>query len=422
MSLLYLDHRFCPTTLVYTYVINSFYIPKLLIRNTNSAMSSTVLVSDLPSNCESSYVFTELRLQEDEIEEVYTQAGGGESAWIVFKAPELAAIFENGHKGYHFGVTGKKITTSFWTEAIPENATNRYFDFVRARDHQIDSRTVEITGLPAKHTLSDMNKLLESVRDQYLEATKQNQRLNPTDYDYYEPINILQVKTPDPGVGLLQLAQPWMAVAIVQQYAGTYWKNATLNARCVPDKEMDKLLVKEPSATDVSLFVRGVKVGISSREVREIFKDFPITDVNILPGKTFCFVVVQQAHADSMLAHFKNGIKWQGCTIKVDLSDKDKRKKKAEFGFTSAPSIPAPAPLPPTDVTDLKLENLPYDITEYKIRTLFEGFAVYKVVIKQGYAFVGIPTGEVGRAINMINDTMIGARYIEVKVANSRKK
>ncbi|KAI4675976.1 uncharacterized protein J4E84_009775 [Alternaria hordeiaustralica] len=390
-------------------------------------MSSTVLVSDLPSNCESSYVFTELRLQEDEIEEVYTQAGGGESVWIVFKAPELAATFENDHKGYHFGATGKKITTSFWTEAIPETATNRYSDFVRARDHQIDSRTVEITGLPEKHTLSDMNKLLESVRDQYVEATKQNQHLNPTDYGYYEPINILQVKTPDPGVGLLQLAQPWMAVEIVRQYAGTYWKNATLNARCVPDEEMDKLLVKEPSATDVSLFVRGVKVGISSKEVREIFKGFPITDVNILPGKTFCFVVVQQAHANPILAQFKNGVKWQGCTIKVDLSDKDKRKKKAEFGMGSAttfaaPTFAAPAPLPPTDITDLKLENLPYDVTDYKIRTLFEGFVVYKVVIKQGYAFVGIPTGEVGAAIDMLNETMIGAQYIKAKVAHPRKK
>ncbi|KAI4911161.1 hypothetical protein J4E85_011299 [Alternaria conjuncta] len=385
-------------------------------------MSSTVLVSDLPSNCESSYAFTELRLQEDEIEEVYTRAGGGESAWIVFKAPELAAIFENDHKGYHFGATGKKIATSFWTEAIPEHATNRYSDFVLARGHQIDSRTVEITGLPAKHTLSDMNKLLESVRDQYLEATKQNQHLNPTDYGYYEPINILQVKTPDPGVGLLQLAQPWMAVAIVQQYAGTYWKNATLNARCVPDEEMEKLLVNEPSAGDVSLFVRGVKVGTSSKEVREIFKDFPVTDVNVLPGKTFCFVTVQQAHANSILTRFKDGVKWQGRTIKVDLSDKDKRKKKAEFGSTIATPTPAPAFLPSTDITDLKLENLPYDVTNYQIRTIFEAFTVYKVVIMQGYAFVGIPTGAVGRALDMLNDTMIGASYIKAKVADPRKK
>ena len=185
-------------------------------------MSSTVLVSDLLSNCESSYVFTELRLQEDEIEEVYTQAGGGESAWIVFKDRTLAAIFENDHKGHHFGATGKKITTSFWTEAIPEHATNRYSDFVRARDHQILSSTVEITGLPDKHTMSNMNELFRSVRDQYSETTEKSQHRNPTYYDYNEPINILQVKTPDPGVGLLQLAQPWMAVAIVQQYAGTY--------------------------------------------------------------------------------------------------------------------------------------------------------------------------------------------------------
>lgn len=385
-------------------------------------MSFTVLVSDLPSNCESSYVFTELRLQDGEIDEVYTRAGGGESAWIVFKTRELAAPFEKNHKGYHFGATGKKIATSFWNEAIPEFATNRYTDFVRARDHQIDSRTVEITGIPDKHTMSNMNELFRSVRDQYSETTEKSQHRNPTYYDYNEPINILQVKTPDPGVGLLQLAQPWMAVAIVQQYAGTYWKNATLNARCVPDEEMDKMLANEPSATDVSLFVRGLKVGTSSTEVREIFKDFPITDVNVLPGKTFCFVVVQQAQANSILAQFKDGVKWRGSTIKVDLSDKDKRKQKAAFGSTGATPIPTPAALPPTDITDLKLENLPYDVTDYKIRTLFEGFAVYKVVIKQGYAFVGIPTGQVGRALDMLNDTMIGAQYIKAKVADPRKR
>ena len=386
-------------------------------------MSSTVLVSDLPSNCESSYVFTELRLQEDEIEEVYTRAGGGESAWIIFKAPDVAATFEKNHKGYHFGATGKKISTAFWTEAIPENATNRYSDFVRSRDHQILSSTVEITGLPDKHTMSNMNELFRSVRDQYSETTEKNQHLSPKYYDCNEPINILHLKTPDPGVGLLQLAQPWMAVAIVQQYAGTYWKNATLNARCVPDGEMEKLLVNEPSATDVSLFVRGLKVGTSSKEVRDIFEDFSIRDVNILPGgKTFCFVTVQQVHADSILTRFKNGVKWQGRTIKVDLSDKDKRKQKAEFGFTGATPIAAPAPLPPTDVTDLKLSNLPYDVTDLKIRTLFEGFAVYKVVIMQGYAFVCIPTGEVGRALDKLNETMIGAQYIKAKVADPRKK
>jgi len=105
----------------------------------------------------------------------------------------------------------------------------------------------------------------------------------------------------------------------------------------------------------------------------------------------------------------------------VDLSDKDKRKKKAEFGFTGATPVAAPPALPPTDITDLKLSNLPYDVTDYSIRTLFEGFAVHKVVIMKGYAFVGIPTGEVGRAIDMLNDKMIGAQYIKAKVADSRK-
>ncbi|KAI4941220.1 hypothetical protein J4E91_010910 [Alternaria rosae] len=383
----------------------------------------TLLASDLPPNCESSYVFTELGLQEDEIEEVYTPAGGGEVAWIIFKTPERAEKFEKDHKGYHFGRIGEKMTTSFWTEAIPEHAANLYSDFVHARDNQTPSHTVEVTGFPEKHTMRNLNELLEPVRGQYFETTERNQHLDPTDYDYYEPINILHDKTPEPGVGLIQLAEPWMAVSLVRQYAGTYWKNGTLNARCVPDEKMEDLLVNEPSATDVMLFVSGMKVGTSSTEVREILKDFPIRDVNMPPGgKTFCFVFAQQAHTNSILAQFKNGVKWQGRTIGVSLSNKDKRKKDAEF--ERAAGIPArvPAASPPGSITDLKLNNLPYGVADSDIRIMFEGFVLYKVVIKEGSAFVGIPTNQVGRAIDKLNNSMVGGRQIKVKVAERRKQ
>lgn len=218
------------------------------------------------------------------------------------------------------------MTTSFWTEAIPKHATNRYSDFFHARNNQIPSRTVKTAGFPKNHTIRNMDELLDPVRVQYFETTNQN--LDPVDYDYYQPFNVILDKTPEPGVRLLQLAQPWMTVSIVRQYAGTYWKNSTLNARCVPDEQMEDLLVNEPSTTDVMLFVSGLKFGTSSMEVREILKDIPIRDVNMPPcGKTFCFVFAQQAHANSILAQFKSGVKWQDRTIGVSLSNKDKGKK-----------------------------------------------------------------------------------------------
>ncbi|KAH6875031.1 hypothetical protein BKA58DRAFT_310776 [Alternaria rosae] len=385
-------------------------------------MLSTVLVSDLPPNCESSCMFTELRLQEDEIEEVYTGAGGGETAWIVFKTRALAAKFEKDHKSYHFERTGQKMTTSFWTEAIPDHATDHYSDFVFEWDNQILWRTVEITGFPKNHTMLRINELLEPVREQYFEAI--NHSLDPTDYDYYQPINIIPDKTSEPGIGLLQLAQPWMVVSLVRRYAGTYWQNGTLNARCVPDEKMEDLLVNEPSATDAMFFVSGLKVGKSSTEVREILKDFPIRDVNMPPGgKTFCFVFAQQAHANLILARFKNGVKWQGRTIGISLSNKDKREKDAEF--ERAVGIPARVPAaspPPGSITYLKLNNLPYDVADSNIRILFEGFMLYEVIVKEGFAFVGILTNQVGRAIDKLNNSMVGGRQIKVKVAERRKQ
>jgi RNA recognition motif-containing protein len=167
------------------------------------------------------------------------------------------------------------------------------------------------------------------------------------------------------------------------------------------------------------LFVSGLKANTTSTEVREIFKDFPLRDVNIPPGgKTFCFVFVQQAHANSILALFGNGVKWQGRNVRVSLSEKDKRKQKSAFDTVGATT----AMPPPTDTTDLKLVNLPYGIADSNIRIIFEGFAVYKVVVKQGYAFVGIATAEVGRAIDQLNDSMVGGRKIKVKVSERRKQ
>jgi hypothetical protein len=380
-------------------------------------MSSVVVVGDLPNGCESSYVFSELYLSEDEVEDVYTPPQGGNKAWIVFKSPEMAKAYVGEHPITHFGQNGKKVYSSLSTEAIPESVSNRYSDFIYARDHQVLSRTVEITGLPQNHTMRNMNELLEPVRERYDEET--DKMLGPSDYDYFEPDEIVTAKSPEAGVGLVQLTKPHMAINVILTYAGTYWKNATLNARCVPDEVMTNLLINEPSEADVMLFVSGLKANTTSTEVREIFKDFPIRDVNIPPGgKTFCFVFVQQAHANSILALFGNGVKWQGRNVRVSLSEKDKRKQKSAFDTVGATT----AMPPPTDTTDLKLVNLPYGIADSNIRIIFEGFAVYKVVVKQGYAFVGIATAEVGRAIDQLNDSMVGGRKIKVKVSERRKQ
>jgi hypothetical protein len=176
-------------------------------------MSSVVVVGDLPNGCESSYVFSELYLSEDEVEDVYTPPQGGNKAWIVFKSPNMAKAYMDEHPIMPFGQNGKKVYSSLSTEAIPESASNRYSNFIYARDHQVLSRTVKITGLPEKHTMRNMNELLEPIRERYDEET--DKMLGPSDYDYFEPDDIVTVKSPEAGVGLVQLTKPHMAINII---------------------------------------------------------------------------------------------------------------------------------------------------------------------------------------------------------------
>ena len=208
-------------------------------------------------------------------------------------------------------------------------------------------------------------------------------------------------------------------------FVGIYWKRATLNARLVPDEEIEDLLIKRSSqedgalfGKDVMLFVTGIEAGTSPKEVQEIFKEFPIRDVNMPPGgKTFCFVFFKQPEANAVLARFGNSVQWKGRTIRVSISNKEKKKNKSALGAVSAP----PAALPP-DMTDLKLSNLPHAVADSSIRIIFEGFTVSKVIVKQGYAFVGIATSEVGRAIEELSGKMVGGRKISVKVSQRNKQ
>jgi len=102
------------------------------------------------------------------------------------------------------------------------------------------------------------------------------------------------------------------------------------------------------------------------------------------------------------------------------LSDREKKKKNKN---RSAPGAVSALPTAlPQDMTDLKLDNLPHDVADSSIRIIFGGFTVSKVIVKQGYAFVGIATSEVGRAIEELSGKMVGGRKISVKVSQRNKQ
>lgn len=184
---------------------------------------------------------------------------------------------------------------------------------------------MEITNLPGNHTGRNLNQLIEPVREEF-------DMYVPSRDPYFDfaPDRIVHSGIREPGVALVQLAYPFMAKNIVHRFAGTYWKNATLNARCVPDGEMGDLLASQRvpgDGKDVMLFVTGIKAGTSTMEVRDIFKDHTLRDVNILPGcKSFCFISVRQDEANALLGQFGRGVPHRGKMIKVSVSEKGKKK------------------------------------------------------------------------------------------------
>jgi hypothetical protein len=376
-------------------------------------MSTVLYLHHLPDNSESSFVFTLFGRDDnfrDQIKEIYTYDGGSSFAWVVFLTPNAAAQAATYYDNQHFGPLGQKVYTSLSTEAaIPENATNRLTKFNRDLENQIESCTVEITDLPAMHTIRNLNQMFEPTIEEFANYF-------PTGDPYYdsEPIEILHMKSPEYGVGLVRVRAPWMANSVVRQWAGEYWKCRTLNARCVPDEEMDDLIVSSAGTgeKDTMLFVTGIKPGTSSTEVRDIFKGFNLRDVNMPPGgKAFCFIFLRQEDANTVLAQYGQGVKHQGRTIRVSISQKG--KKKAGNAVAARPA--------PAKTTNLKINNMPYGSADSNIRAIFQGYNLTRVVVKQGYAFVDIAADEAERAVQELTGKKVGGRYITVKVSERRK-
>jgi hypothetical protein len=385
-------------------------------------MAAVMFVNHLPFYTESSYVFTELFHgdKEKRIKEIYTHhPNGGTCAWVVFHKAKDAQHAVSHYDRQHFGPVGQRIATSLCSEdSIPAREMNLLTDFIRNRENQIPSCTVKITNFPENHTGRNLNQLLEPV----YEESNMHVEVDDPYYGNCKLDKIVHAKVLEPRVALVQLAEPEMANSIVWRFAGTYWKNATLNACCVPDEEMENLLAIErnsASGKDVMLFVTGFRPGTSSTEILNIFKEFSVNDVNIPPSSnTFCFIFLRQEDANAVLARFGPGVRHGGRMIRVGLSDKGKKKGGGKT-FGSAPVAALPAPFFAT--TDLKVNNLPYGVADSNIRHIFESFRLSRVVVKEGYAFVGIASDEAQRAIGELKGKKVGHRVITLKVAERRK-
>jgi hypothetical protein len=317
------------------------------------------------------------------------------------------------HDGEQFGPVGQKFAMGLVSEdSIPAGKMNLLSAFNRDLKDQIESKTVKIMNPPTNHTIRNINQLLEPVYDKF---EKYDPNLHG-EYGYFETNKFLYAKVLEPGVSLVQLAKPNI-VNHIRQFSGTYWKNATLNTCCVPDEEMEDLLARYQEyaeGQDVKLFVTGIKSNTSSTQVRVIFKDFTLRDVNIPPGgKISAFIFVRQRVADSVLAQFGRGIMHEGKMICVSASSKGKNAGRLALG-----SVPL---TPKVQSIDLEINNLRYGVAHSTVRSLFEGFNVSRVVIKEGCAFFEIVAVETDRAVQTLKDKKFGDRTITAKAAERRK-
>ncbi|RYN22770.1 hypothetical protein AA0121_g11008 [Alternaria tenuissima] len=173
-------------------------------------MSTIVSIGPLPSHTELFVTLTEIYgLHKHEMVDIYTPPGECVVAQVVFKTHEVAKKFADDFDNYRLIVgkfEGQKIGVHLRDEPeaeLLEGFTNRLSDLLYARNNHILSRTVEITGFPRNHTLSNLRQLLEPIWEDndLIEAENvsillQGGELDPNDYHYNEPLRITHVRSP----------------------------------------------------------------------------------------------------------------------------------------------------------------------------------------------------------------------------------
>ncbi|PSN61525.1 hypothetical protein BS50DRAFT_504397 [Corynespora cassiicola Philippines] len=332
---------------------------------------NVVKMERLPDNSESPFMYSifspDTRLN---IKEVCTVNGGSTMAWVIFHSPEAAKAAAKKYDNSGVGRTGKKAYTTLTDESsIPEHATSLLSAFLHKQKNMIETRTIKITNLPENHTKKNLKQMFDSTIESFEEWD-----------EYPEFEEMLQMWVLRPGVGLVQFPSSSYAVSAVYEWSGTYWKNHTITALCIPDEEFDTAIIKARGSLDstgkhVKLFINGIQPGTAAQQIRDLFSDFKLQDVNITPGgKSFCSIFLSQIDAGNLLDRYADGIHFHGRTLRVSVSEgKGKGKGKVGSFKTSKSVFP---------MTDLKVSNLPYEATNSEVRYLLEGFELSKVIVR----------------------------------------
>jgi hypothetical protein len=213
----------------------------------------------------------------------------------------------------------------------------------------------------------------------------------------------IEEKYDDEGKVLVRFADVDTAECMVDEYNGTWYKNSTIYAVCVADKEFTSQIAGDrsnPAAKAVKLFV-SMRPGTSasSEDIRKMFAPHVPKDVHIPAGKNFAFAFLHQDAAAKFLATYPAGKKFGNQTYRVKYADQ-KQKGKASGGFyttaplkkspstASKPMVPYAAPPVVQGPPTVRFNGLAYATTEENIRSLFvkAKFEVKDIVLNNSIA------------------------------------
>lgn len=396
---------------------------------------TTVCIQRLEYNVEPAFIQRMLHgFRDEDILEIECPTCS-QTAYVTFKDRAQAEAAVNQFDNAQSDVRGHRLQASIKNSHVTNENNLLLSTFLRDEEARKDvkSNTVRVEGLPRAHTLRSLGQLLD---DDFFHA-RGGAFCEPGD-EYVEPqIGIPKDET---GVAYLQFenSADGDADTFVFCYNGSYWKNNVLYAYFVPDIEFEERFPRRKEGKHVGFWVGNLKAGIASEEMTEMFKPFPLQTVNIPsssnPGTSFAFVFMRQDDAAGFISLHPRGFKHQRRWIKVrPMKQKgvavaptpSQITSNSTPTNTSVPSLPnrQPANVVPKNVvlppgpTDVKVENLSYSAKKPDVRDLFNGFEVSKVIVKKGYAFVGLPTlKDAQSAESRLSGRKLLGRTVSVKV------
>lgn len=425
-------------------------------------LSAIVSIQDLPHGIEPAFLFRHFQgtQYKTEIEEIFGWEGGSPIDYIVFRTVATAQAFvhtKNAQKE-NFGVHGqtRKLRAAFVHSEVDLGDRIRLSNFLKDRDNeaQVRTKTIEITNLPHNSIEANVNEILDPFMQNYIEDGDGSSQDESAEIEW---------KTLNRGTALVRFETASFARAAVDGWNGTYWKNATIYIKCVPDEEFSDIVAEREAIAaerqlsggkDVMLQVRNIKYDANVDYIRRVFHPYKLKDVNIPAGnKGFAYTFMTPQECTAFFMRYPNGMRWhfEGRSIKVKVDGKSKSKSKFVMPITSSAIASAPnmatknvnglamatssmsigprttaaaAPIPVhlRFANDVRVDNLHSSTTKLDVQELFKGFkpalTPTKVIMKGTFAWVKFESREEAqRSVPRVNGKKIRGRPVRLSMA-----